>query len=43
VFRFTVSAADLRPGDYPVVIMRAQDGSALVVYALVQLDPNGDG
>jgi len=42
-FSFTVPAADLRPGSFPVIVMGAQEGSHQVTYDLIQLDPNGDG
>jgi hypothetical protein len=41
-FRFTVPAADLRRGSFPIIVMGVQEGSTQATYALIQLDPNGD-
>jgi hypothetical protein len=40
-FMFTVPAADLQPGSFPVIVMGAQEGYHQVTYGLVQLDPSG--
>jgi hypothetical protein len=40
-FAFTVPAADLQHGSFPVIVMGAQEGSNQVTYGLVQLDPSG--
>jgi len=36
-FTFTVPAADLRRGDFPIIVMGAQEGSHQVTYGLMQL------
>jgi hypothetical protein len=36
-FKFTVPAADLRPGDFPIIVMGAQEGSRQVTYGIMQL------
>jgi hypothetical protein len=40
-FAFTVPAADLQHGSFPVIVMGAQEGWHQVTYGLVQLDPSG--